>query len=139
MVYEVLNKLETEFKKQPFVSTFTNGDIFDVDLNKKTIYPLTHLILNSWQPNGGTISYNVTAICMDLLDNDKNNKIHIWNQQSLVLLKVLESIRRGYLSDTPSELGDVTPTEFFTDRFENDVAGTTVTFSFILPNDMSIC
>ena len=142
MVYKVINKLRETFEAEPFANTVTEGDIFSVDLNKKTLFPLTHLIVNSWQDLGSTLLYDVTVLCMDIVDENKdgtNNKVDIWNNQSLMLSKVITSLRRGDLNEQRYGLVDTNPAGFFTERFENNLAGTELTFSFIVPNEMTIC
>lgn len=142
LVHEVIDTLKAEFLKEPFCNTATDGDIFDVDLNKKTIFPLTHVICNSFQDLGSTVSFSFSVLSMDIIDETKtavNNKNSIWNTQSALILRVLSSIRRGYLSDLNWELTDVSPASFFTDRFENQLAGVEQTFSVIVPNTMTIC
>jgi len=142
MVKETIDTLKAEFLKEPFCNTATDGDIFDVNLAKKSIYPLTHVMVMGFQDLGSTVSFNVSVLCMDVIDENKtplSNKNFIWNTQSDLILRVLGSIRRGYLNSQNWELTDVSTSSFFTDRFENDLAGVEQTFSFVVPNDMTIC
>jgi len=142
MVKETIDTLKAEFLKEPFCNTATDGDIFDVDLPKKSIYPLTHVMVIGFQDLGSTVSFNVSVLCMDVIDEPKtpeSNKNFIWNTQADLILRVLGSIRRGYLNGKNWELTDVSQSSFFTDRFENDLAGVEQTFSFVVPNDMTIC
>ena len=45
--YDILDKLKTYLQGNTNVNSVTFGDIFEVDLAKQTIFPLSHIIVNS--------------------------------------------------------------------------------------------
>ena len=45
--YNVTKELKTALAAEPFVNTVTFGSLDDVDLNKQTIFPLSHIIVNN--------------------------------------------------------------------------------------------
>ena len=45
--YNVTDKLKDTLLAEPFVNTVTFGSLDDVDLNKQTIFPLSHIIVNN--------------------------------------------------------------------------------------------
>ena len=45
--YNVTDKIKDALVAEPFVNTVTFGSIDDVDLNKQTIFPLSHVTVNS--------------------------------------------------------------------------------------------
>ena len=45
--FDIIDKLKTHFENDELINTVTQGDLFDVDLNKQTIFPLVHLIVNN--------------------------------------------------------------------------------------------
>jgi hypothetical protein len=143
MVNKVIQYLTDAFKEEPFVNTVTTGDIFDVDLNKQTIFPLTHIIINNVLHGGNQFTFNISILCMDVIDEDKlslmDNKLDIWNTQLLVINRVIDRINRGDLRDGEFELTGNPSIEPFTDRFENALAGWTVTFDLMVKNSMTIC
>jgi hypothetical protein len=57
--YEITQAIKDQLNKDLFVNTVTIGDIFKVDLNKLTIFPLSHIIINSATYLGSTWNYNV--------------------------------------------------------------------------------
>lgn len=142
MVAEVIETLKQEFLNEPFCNTATDGDIFDVDLDKVTMYPLTHVMCTGFQDLGSTIAISFSVLCMDIIDETKKpitNKSNIWNTQSDLVLRVLGSIRRGNLSDSNWQLQDVSASTLFTERFENNLAGVEQSFTVVIPNTMTIC
>ena len=46
-VYNVINSLKAPFLQHPKRNTVTKGNLSDVDLAKTTIFPLTHLIVDT--------------------------------------------------------------------------------------------
>ena len=70
--YDIIGRLKTVLKAQPFVNTVTAGGLEDIDLNKQTIFPLSHIIVNSAIPKSSTIVFNISIIAMDIVDESKS-------------------------------------------------------------------
>lgn len=146
--YYAISKLKTMLQADGFVNTITTGDLFDIDLSKQTIYPLSHIIGNSANITDQVITYNISVIFMDIVDIskqananrfDKNdNQLDVLNTQLAVANRLVQKIQRGSHEYNLEIVGDVT-CEPFTDRFENKVAGWTITFDLAVSNDMTIC
>jgi len=147
--YDIIGNLKTVLQAQPFVNTVTTGGLEDVDLNKQTIFPLSHIIVNSAIPKSSTIVFNISIIAMDIVDESKSetdnvfvgndNEQDVLNQQLQVLNQVYQQLRHGQLFSELIQV-EVDPTcEPFTDRFENKLAGWTMTFDVEVPNEMTIC
>ena len=45
--YNLTDKLKDTLLAEPFVNTVTFGSLDDVDLNKQTIFPLSHITVNN--------------------------------------------------------------------------------------------
>ena len=145
-------KITTDFKDQlqldTFVNTVSMGDIFKVDLNKQTIFPLSHIIVNNASYQGNVWSYNVSILCMDIVDESKekttdifvgnDNEQDVLNTQMMVVNRFLEVLSRGTLANTYDLIGNPN-LEFFTERFENKIAGVTVSFDVQIQNTMTKC
>jgi hypothetical protein len=56
-----------------------------------------------------------------------------------VLVRFYERLRRGDLFSDLYQIGEGVTIEPFTDRFEDKVAGWTITMDIIVPNGVSIC
>ena len=146
--YEITQAIKNQLQEDIFVNTVTTGDIFKVDLNKQTIFPLSHIIVNAATYLGSTWSYNVSILCMDIVDESKDqttdiflgndNEQDVLNTQLIVVNRFLEVLRRGEMSGD-YELSGTPSVEFFTERFENKLAGVTVTFDMVIENEMTIC
>jgi hypothetical protein len=140
MVYRIIKEIKDALLLEPFVNTVTEGDIFEVDLNKQTMFPLTHIIINSATHQGNVISFNITLLMMDIINQkDESNKIDIWNTQLLLGTRVLNKLNTGNIADDFWELTGNPTFEPFTERFENDLAGWAITFDILVRNDISVC
>lgn len=131
------------------VNTVTTGDITEVDLNKQTIFPLSHMIVNNVTSSENVLTFNISILSMDIVDQSKetvtdiflgnNNEQDVLNTQLSVLNKLVQKLRIGQLyTEKYQVLGDVT-LEPFMDRFESQVAGWTATFDVIIQNDINVC
>ena len=147
--YNLTDKLKEELIKDPFVNTVTYGNIFEVDLNKQTIFPLSHFIVNNVVDRGQTLLFNISLLCMDLVDESKedttdnflgnDNEQDVLNTQLAVANRIGAMLKRGDLYRTKYQLDGDVSLEPFVDRFDNKVAGWTATFNVVIPNEITIC
>jgi hypothetical protein len=147
--YSLLESIRAELDASPFVNTITEGSIFEVDLNKQTIFPLCHLMVNNASIEEQVVRYNISVIAMDIVDVSKDattdlfrgndNEQDVLNTTFAVLQRLASSMLNGTLSDTNYRIETAPTCEPFTERFENLLAGWTMTFDIVVPNEMSIC
>lgn len=137
MMYRLIEFIKTSFLNEPFCSTVTEGSIFDVDLSKQSIFPLTHIMINSATHQGNVINFNVSLLLMDLCK--ETDKIDIWNNQLTLGVRIMNQLNRGDLRTGEFELSGQPTLEPFTERFENDLAGWSLTFDIVMANDVTIC
>jgi|TARA_R110000796_G_scaffold79290_6_gene176357 hypothetical protein len=150
--YNLSNKIRETLQLDAYVNTVTFGDIFEVDLNKQTIFPLSHVMISSATMQSNVWSFSVSVLCMDIVDESKtfpegdpasfrgnNNEQDVMNTQMAVANRLLELLLRGDLYVEKYQLDGSPQIEFFVDRFENKLAGVTATFNVLVPNDMTIC
>ncbi len=135
------------------VNTVTFGDITEVDLNKHTIFPLSHVMVNNVTLSDGTLTFSVTVLAMDVVHEDKelntgnvddtyfgvDNEQDVLNTQLAVTNLLNQSLSRKSLRGNGFELTGLGSCEPFTDRFENKLAGWAYTFSAFVANDINIC
>ena len=107
-------------------------------------------MINNATYNGNVFNYNVSVICMDIVDESKeettdlfignDNEQDVLHTQEMVARRLLEMLKRGDLYDDGYQLSNGTASiEYFVDRFENKIAGVTITFDVATFNDMTIC
>jgi hypothetical protein len=147
--YYAVSTLRDYLKNGGFVNTVSTGDIFEVDLAKQTIYPYVHIIVNNSTPKENSLGFNLSVLFMDIVDISKTESVNVFdgndnlldvlNSQLAIASKMVTDLRRGDLYSDLVQIDGDPLCEPFTDRFENKVAGWTVTFDLIVPNDMTIC
>jgi len=149
--YKITEVLRDEILKDGIINNVSQGDIFNVDINKPTIFPLGHIIVNtaSQSESGNTNIFNVSVLFMDVCDISKaepydlffnnDNEADIFNSQFENANRLLMSLRRGNLYDMGYRLNGNASLEAFSDRFENKIVGWTITFAIETANDMTIC
>ena len=147
--YNVLETIKTELLGSPFCNTVTYGDIRDVDLAKKTAFPLSHFIVDSAQYGENIITFSINLLCMDLVDISKedtadqftgnDNEQDVLNTQLQVVVKLLDELKLGTLYTNLYQLTNDPSIEPFTKRFDNLMAGWAVNLVIEVQNDNSIC
>lgn len=147
--YNLTKKLKEALDAEPFVNTVTFGSLDDIDLNKQTIFPLSHIIVNNTTITTNTLTFNVSLLSMDIVDISKDeitdiyvgndNEQDVLNTQLALQTRVLNILQRGELYTDLYQVEGSVNCEPFVDRFQNKLAGWAATFDVIVQNDMTIC
>lgn len=147
--YLITDKLRDELIADDTINTVTYGDITQVDLSKQTIFPLAHVMINSVNHLERILSFNITVMTMDVVNQskdatsdiyvDNDNEQDILNTQLAVINRLVEKLRSGTLHSDKYQLEGNPICEPFVDRFENKIAGWATTFDVIIHNDIYIC
>ena len=147
--YQLTSTIEEQLRGTEFTNTVSIGDISKVNLNKQDIFPLAHIIVNNVIQQEQTLTFNISILAMDIVDQSKsettdiftgnNNEQDILNTQLAVLNKVIQSLRMGTLHQDKYQLDSPVSCEPFYDRFENQLAGWTATMDIMIYNDINIC
>ena len=146
--YNITDRLKTALLAEPFCKTVTKGGIDRVMNAKQDMYPLSHLMINNCTPNGNTLTYNVSILSMDIVDISKiettdlflgnDNEDDVLNNMQSLLIRIVARLQRGDLFSDLYQLQNAS-LEPFMDRFEDAVAGWTLTVDIVVPNGMTIC
>lgn len=148
--FSVLETLRNELLRQDKVRTVTAGDITQVDLDKQTIFPLAHIIVNDVSFETQIITYNISVLLMDIVHDDtttnepllynNDNEDYVLNSMLHIGNYVTDRLSRGTLYDGNQFVERSTVTaEPFKDRFENELAGWAFTFDLTLRNNIDRC
>ena len=147
--YQVTEIIKDALLSDANVNTVTTGDITRIDLGKQTMFPLSHLIVNSVSNEDNILRFNLSVLAMDIVNVSKeevvdifignNNEQDILNTQLAVLNKLVQVLRGGILYQDLYQLDGTPSFEPFYDRFENEVAGWALTFDVMIPNEIDIC
>ena len=139
--YKLLDTLKAQLNATNLINTVTDGQISDVDLDKQTLFPLAHIIVNSATIEGKLQRFNVSILAMDILDGKEKYDVEpsIMNAMLQALNRVYEVMTRGDLNPDYIMIDGTPNLEPFTDRFENKLAGWAMTFDVIMMSEMTVC
>tara|TARA_R110002012_G_scaffold36505_1_gene102981 strand:- start:352 stop:822 length:471 start_codon:yes stop_codon:yes gene_type:complete len=147
--YQLTDTIKDELLKDVNINTVTTGDITDVNLNKQDIFPLGHIIINSVIDEEQVLRFNISILACDIVNQSKeftvdrfrgNNDVQdILNTQLGVLNRLTQRLRKGQLYTQMYQLEGNPSLQPFYDRFENQLAGWTVSMDVLIYNDIYIC
>jgi len=147
--YQLTETIKQELLSDKNINTVTTGDISDVNLNKQDIFPLGHIIINNVVLSEQVLNFNITVLACDIVNQSKDltldrfkgndNVQDILNTQLGVLNRLTQRLRKGTLYTDMYQLTGDTNAEPFYDRFENQLAGWSVTMDIEIYNDIYIC
>ena len=141
---DTLKKLG-EYHQQ--ISTTTVGDIYDIDLEKNTKYPLMHINPVNVTTGRVGLTYNFQIFVMDLVDAGKENEQDVYNDVLQTCVDII-SIFRNSKWQSQLELDINAPVYFtegeytlepFTERFDQAVTGWVFQVAVTVQNDFQSC
>ncbi len=147
-LYKLSEKIKTELESNALINTVTYGDIEDIDLNKQTIYPLAHVNLTDAVIRSSSVEVNVSILLMDIVDVSKtkdityfgnDNEHDVLNSMLSAATKTVQELHRGSSYAEGFHLENDANVEFFTDRFEDKLAGVSLNFAVTLANNVDLC
>ena len=146
--YDIIDKMKTYLQGNNNINTVTFGDIFEVDLAKQTIFPLAHIIVNSCTFQEHVVRFNMQIICMDIVQDSKEdlkgqtnyfhditNKQDVLNTMFFVVNGLQSALRSGEMYSDLFQIDSDFDAQMFEDRFENLLAGWSLTLDVIVPNN----
>jgi hypothetical protein len=140
----------------PNITTFTVGDIYDIDTAKTSLFPLAHLMIdNTIMATGAKMTYNCTLLVMDRITDIaqtstghfnqivKNyrgitNVLDVWNTSQATISDIVVYIMNNAQPYQYNILTDVTITPF-TERFDNALSGCGAVMQIEVPYNPSNC
>lgn len=149
-VYDILDVLKEELRSSPSVNTVTYGEVSDLDLDKTTMFPLSHLLIENVSYNERTVNFRIRVLCADIVDYNKepsefddfygNDNLHdVMNTQFEVINTLIMKLMRGDLFNARYQVNTSPVAEPFKERFNNVLAGWSVDIDIEVPNGVSIC
>ena len=147
-LYKLVDKLKAELDSNKLIKTVTIGDITDVDLNKTTLFPLAHIALGNATITESTLAIELNIMLMDIVDVNKeseggflgnDNEYDVLNSMLAAGTRVVQNFQRGQGYAEGYQMDGEAQVEFFTDRFEDKLAGVSIDFRVELSNISEVC
>lgn len=152
--FQLIEILRDSILDNKLINTVTQGDISEVDLDKQSIFPLAHIIVNNAQFSSTIITYSVTVMFMDIVQEGKETGLDITkseiygdDNENYVLNSMLNTgnhvtdiFNSGEKNDGNTRINrESVQAEPFKDRFENLLAGWSFTFNVETRNNINRC
>ena len=143
----VINTLKNLGANHFQISTTTVGDIFDIDLEKNTQYPLMHLNPVNVQTRRTELVYNFQVFIMDLVEPDGSNEQEVYSEVLQICIDIIAILSnskwQAQLSldiNAPVYFteGDYT-LEPFKERFDQSVTGWVFNLGVTVQNSFQSC
>lgn len=153
--YQFTQFFNTIALAHPNVTTFTIGDIKEVDLAKTSLFPILHLVPNTVTIGQQMMDYNIDLVYLDktvdvnidssgsynlLTKNYKTvaNTHDVWNTGLLALNDIYAYIARNAQAENYIITTDAVCTPF-QEQFDNVCAGWAMNLIVSVPNSVDAC
>lgn len=147
-LYELIDAMNYELTSNPFVNQVTVGTLTEIDLAKQTIFPLSHITLNSVTHNDNTLGFDLTIFNLDIVNISKEDEIGVYGNDNLfyiltnqlyVINRLLSRLKQSTIHKDGWELEGTPTSEVVNKEMENMLAGYETNFTVLVPNDINKC
>ena len=149
-IFKLTDKIKEELQGNALINQVTFGDLFEVDLLKKNIFPLAHVGMASARIGEGVAYIDLSILFLDIVDEQKqeqtdqfygnDNEHFVLNSMFAAATKTVQELMRGdlYADGFQLEQDDVS-LEFFSERFEDKLAGVGLDMTITIKNTLDLC
>lgn len=148
-LFNLTEAIKAELEANALINSVTFGDLLEVDLNKQDIFPMAHVGLTSATIGSSTSTVQVSILFLDVVDISKDentdkffgndNEHWVLNSMMAAATKTIQSLLRGDLYSQLFQVEDDANVEFFSERFEDKLAGCGVDFTVTISNNIDQC
>ena len=149
-IFKLTDAIKEELQGNALINQVTFGDLFEVDLLKKNIFPLAHVGMASARIGEGVAYVDISILFLDVVDEQKqeqtdqfygnDNEHFVLNSMFAAATKTVQELMRGdlYRDGFQVEQDDVS-LEFFSERFEDKLAGVGLDMTIAIKNTLDLC
>ena len=149
-IFKLTDAIKEELQNNALINQVTFGDLFEVDLLKKNIFPLAHVGMSAARIGEGVAYVDLSILFLDIVDEQKqentdqfygnDNEHFVLNSMFAAATKTVQELMRGdlYRDGFQLEQDDVS-LEFFSERFEDKLAGVGLDMTITIKNTLDLC
>lgn len=149
-IFKLTDAIKEELQGNTLINQVTFGDLFEVDLLKKNIFPLAHVGMASARIGEGVAYVDLSILFLDIVDEQKqentdqfygnDNEHYVLNSMFSAATKTVQELMRGDLYRDGFQLeSDDVSLEFFSERFEDKLAGVGLDMTIAIKNTLDLC
>ena len=144
----VIDTLKCVGEQHLNIHTVTSGDIWEIDLEKNTLFPLFHINPVNVTVGMNIRTFNFQLFVMDLVEPDESNEQEVLSDCLEIMNDIIAiykhgEILYGYDAAHGEEQRYFIDNDFtiepFTERFDNAVTGWVMSFAIIVENELNSC
>lgn len=130
------------------IQSVTSGDIWEIDLEKNTLFPLFHINPVNVTVALNTRTFNFQLFIMDLVEPDESNEQEVLSDCLEIMNDIIAIYKHGeilysYDAAHGEEQRYFIDNDFtiepFTERFDNAVTGWVMSFAITVENELNSC
>ena len=131
------------------IKAVTTGDIWDIDLNKNTLFPLLHINIINVNASKGQLQHNFQLVVADIVEPDgSENEQEVLSDTLSIMLDIVSIFRNGetlyhYNTENAEQARYWTADDFtlepFTERFDNTLSGWTLNLPIVIEFPYDTC
>jgi len=130
------------------IQSVTSGDIWEIDLEKNTLFPLFHINPVNVSVGMNTRTFNFQLFVMDLVEPDESNEQEVLSDCLEIMNDIIAIYKHGeilysYDAAAGEEQRYFIDNDFtiepFTERFDNAVTGWVMSFAITVENELNSC
>ena len=140
------NAIKAELNNNKLINSVTFGNIDEVELLKQDIYPLAHVGISTGSISDATSEIEVSILFLDIVDVSNDNEedfndseIYKLNNMLAAATKTTQELKRGNLYEQGYQVEEDADVEFFSDRFEDKLAGVGLDLNITIQNSVDLC
>mgnify|MGYP003679368752 CR=1 FL=1 len=133
----VLKLLRDIGNSHMMINTVSVGDIYELDLEKQTEFPLLHINALNVTMNESDLTMNFQLFICDMVTMNMESEEDVLSDTLQIITDILSLLRNETYEGFYTE-GTYT-IEPFVERFDNSLSGWTVNIPIIVDNDFQSC
>lgn len=148
-LYRVVEFIKNELATNPYCNNVTVGTLTEIDLQKNTIFPLSHITLENITHGENTLTFSLTIFNLDIVNISKDipldqtyfndDLMYIATNQLYVINRLVARIRQSTIYANGWQLEGNPQSDFINKELENMLAGYQTTIQLTVPNDIDKC
>mgnify|MGYP001164357289 FL=1 len=138
--------LKTELTNNKLINQVTFGTLDEVELLKRDNYPMAHVGISTGTIDSSTSEVEVNILFLDIVDVANENvdtfndsEIYVMNNMLAAATKTAQELQRGTLYENGFQVEDGAEVEFFSDKFEDKLAGVGLDIRVTIQNNVDLC
>tara|TARA_R110000744_G_scaffold163907_2_gene280994 strand:- start:247 stop:705 length:459 start_codon:yes stop_codon:yes gene_type:complete len=149
-LFQLTDSIKDELEANAIINSVTFGGLFDVELEKKNIFPLAHVGMTTARMGQGVLYVDMSIMYLDIVDESKtiqtddyygnDNEHYVINNMLAAATKTTQELMRGDLFSQGFQIDEESiEIEFFAERFKDKLAGCGTSFTVTIKNTLDLC